>query len=518
MPTPQVASFNLLTAPWIPVHDTEDVHRQVGIAEALLDAHRLRLFAGSPESLATLRLLIAVLDAAAGPASTDEWDAAWQARTLDSDRITTYLDRWNDRFDLFHPTQPFAQCARLDTPNRTTHALNPGSWGGNAGSWFNEELRREPEPYPADRAARALLTLLAFHPGGIQSAAPGDVRARGGKVYGGKSGALGLVTHLHVTTAGGTLKDDLLLALPPQPRHTGDTPVWERNAPGPVGIVRDPTGRLDQWTWPTRRVRLHHDDGMVTGLTLHDGDRPTSTDPRQSIHQHDPLTARTAKGYPIRLRDQDGPELPWAAALLLASGTSTALTHALDATARGILPLETHLRAVCAHTTHTTTHRAAISNIHITEQHLSTAAVLATPRGRAALTAAAQLPHELQRALNGAGADILNMKPSDITRRANLAADGHVEWAWRHTAADPENQLQSWIATLSNAAETSLRSLPSRGLAQEAQLSVTMERLITKIAHKAQTTVSDAQQEARLPVVNRASDHMDHSPDWSSLS
>lgn len=60
----------------MPVFDRDtDQHREVGLSEALLNVHHLDLAADPLETIALLRLLATVLDAAAGPATT-EWDTA----------------------------------------------------------------------------------------------------------------------------------------------------------------------------------------------------------------------------------------------------------------------------------------------------------------------------------------------------------------------------------------------------------------------------------------------------------
>ncbi len=67
----------------------------------------------------------------------------------------------------------------------------------------------------------------------------------------------------------------LLLALPPQPA-AGDAPVWEQPPPPTAVRTREPRGRQDWLTWPTRRVRLcppAEDGAGVDRFALHDGDR-----------------------------------------------------------------------------------------------------------------------------------------------------------------------------------------------------------------------------------------------------
>ncbi|MFF8619250.1 type I-E CRISPR-associated protein Cse1/CasA [Streptomyces sp. NPDC015350] len=162
----------MLTEPWIPVGDTStDTQSAVGITEALSHI----------EYIAVLRLLAAALDAAAGPSSASEWDAAHTAPALPTARITAYLEQWRDSFDLFGSEHPFGQCGHLTTANRTTHTLGPASWDGSNASHFAHQLRGEAPLLDPATAATALLVLQLWNPGGIQGAHPTDPAPAGAR-------------------------------------------------------------------------------------------------------------------------------------------------------------------------------------------------------------------------------------------------------------------------------------------------------------------------------------------------
>lgn len=476
------ASFPLLTEPWIPVlrpsqHTTEE---HLGLADVLTQAHRLKLAATGIERAVLLRFLAAVFDAAAGPATTAQWDTAWHAPTLPTDQITAYLARWRHRFDLLGPA-PFAQCAELTEANRTTHALVPGSWSGHGGTWFNYSLRAAPQPTPPADAAIRLLTLQALHPGGIQSAHPTDPHARSGKIYGGKPGPLSLITHLHLSARGATLKDELLLNLPPQPRADGDAPVWERPAPVPHLLHRDPAGRLDLLTWPTRRIRLLAGaDGHIHGIALHDGDR--TPDPRVAARDLDPMTATTARRTQLALDDRAGHTIPWAPALLLprdgsAECASPLLQHALAAAERCTLPADLVLTANAMRIEHTTLHHAAIAaNIH-TDSVLGRAGVLVTPTGRAAIAAAAHLPLDVHRSLVTAAANVLSLSRDALYTRQDASLHRYLaphEQHWRNLATDPHTHMRTWTELVGEALERATGGLPSRGYMSRASIDATI--------------------------------------------
>ncbi|MFJ5122371.1 type I-E CRISPR-associated protein Cse1/CasA [Kitasatospora sp. NPDC088548] len=507
--TTRTASYNLLTEPWIPVTDADYGNTHVGIATALLEAHRLRL--GSPgfDQQVLLRLLLAVLDAAAGPTSEAEWDTAWSAPTLPADRIRAYLDRWAPRFDLFGE-QPFGQCAALTEANRDTHLLKPSRWGGHGREFLDHSLLEEPRPFEPAEAALALLRLQAFHPGGIQGAHPQDPRGKGGRIYGSKPGHASVVANLVVNSMGATLKDLLLLNLPPRPRAAGDRPVWEREAAGAAGEAREPQGRLDLWTWQTRRTRLFVDESsQVVGLALHDGDR--MADPKACMHALDPLTARTTKGSPLPVTDAASFEVVWSAGLLLdpagaATATSPVVEHVLLAAERGTLDPGLRLAAELLQVQHSNQHRASIFGIREVTSSLGTAASLATVGGRASLAAAARLAHDVQRALYGAGADAFRQQIKDIAPRqsaslARLMSNNH---AWEDIAREPEPGLDRWTAALRRALDGVAQEMATTDLMATARFQVEAENILFRYSRRAKKTAAQAAVRTVVPAARAA--------------
>jgi CRISPR type I-E-associated protein CasA/Cse1 len=388
---PDTPSYPLTTSPWIEVYDTDTcTARKVGITEALTRSHRLILPTAGSASIPLLRLLAAVYDAACGPADNAQWDVAWRVPALDARRITAYLDTWGERFDLFHPTRPAFQCGALTTWNRDASALNPASLGGEAEIWFDGalSLAASSGQYPAwqpGQAAVHLLWLLAYDVAGIKGAAPGDPAGKGNKVYGSHTGPVAAVTHLHIN--GPTLKDTLLLSLPPQPRAKSDAPVWEREEAPAEMRVRDPLGRLDRLTWPARRIRLRATpQGLVDGLALHEGDRLSGNLYGQA-HRLDPMSLwyTTKKGRPFPLSvTRDHWAQPWTAALALADdrqGRSAVVRHVVAAAERGVLG-DLPLSVTTGEIIHTNDHRSTIADDPVTTVHLGTGRTLADPETR----------------------------------------------------------------------------------------------------------------------------------------
>ncbi|RLU82586.1 type I-E CRISPR-associated protein Cse1/CasA [Streptomyces griseocarneus] len=445
-----MTSFDLLTRPWMPVL-TEAGPERLSLRKVLAQAHTVHLAGQPDEHTALLRLLLAVFAAAARPADAAQWDAAWQAPTLDADRIGGYLDAHADRFDLFSATRPFWQSADVTAGNRGTRVLEVESWGSGAVQ-FAPRLQAPAGPMEAADATVGLVLLQAWHPGGIQSGHPADPATRGNRVYGGKPAPLSAVTHLRIT--GACLKDELLLNLPPGPRAEGDAPVWERVSPAAPMAQREPGGPLDVWTWPTRRLRLLPDEhGSVSAVAVHDGDRPA--DPGAATVRCDPGAAVNARGSRLAIADAAGQRLPWAAATLLddreEAGRCPVVDHVVAAAERGALPTGMPVEAVLVRAEHTTSHRAALSGIVDLRAPIGLARVLADRAQRAALVEAARLPWEVQRQVTRTAAETLHLLPKAAPSRPDLSVAAHLGAAWEEFADGPEEGLSAWVEALAAA-------------------------------------------------------------------
>jgi CRISPR type I-E-associated protein CasA/Cse1 len=464
-------SFLLTTEPWIPVWDLDaNASRDVGLAEALTRSHRLSLGVTRAEDVAVLRLLTAVFDAACGPRSEGDWDAAWAADALDTDALTAYLQRWSDHLDLFHPKHPAFQCGELTEYARGPEALHPGSLAGDAGSWFHHELLRPLPPWKPARAAMLLLHLLTYDVAGIKRAAPGDPAGSGSKVYGSQIGPVAGSTHLHLTLPGQRLKDVLLLNLPPQPRAPGDAPVWERDTPPAPMRTRAATGRLDMLTWPTRRIRLHAtDDATVDAVAHHDGDRLEGHQ-WPLIQRLDPMTAwgtaRTGGPVPQQILDLQHWPQPWRAAVLLDDSSGpvhhcTVVQHAIAAAERGILHPGQSLGAVLSVTSHSNRHKATVSDICVTSMSLGTAGQLADAQARKNLASMARYADALGTNLRKHAVTISRRTSEQVAPRM-LLTDLDQAWddAVRTSAHDPAQARSQWGTALRTTAERKIDEFP----------------------------------------------------------
>ena len=125
----QEMEFNLLKEPWVRVRLPDNTVQEVSLTDALLHAQDYVDLAGEmpTQDAAMLRLLLAVLftvfsrvNAAGEPEPLEEeddalarWDELWKLGKFPQEPLRDYLERWKDRFWLFHPERPFWQVAEL---------------------------------------------------------------------------------------------------------------------------------------------------------------------------------------------------------------------------------------------------------------------------------------------------------------------------------------------------------------------------------------------------------------------
>ncbi|MCI3930525.1 type I-E CRISPR-associated protein Cse1/CasA [Streptomyces sp. AN091965] len=285
-------SFDLVSSPWLPVQHVEGTVEEVSLLGLFEEAHRLRRLVGDipTQELALLRLLLAILyDTLEGPAELEAWEDLWLADDPFS-AVASYLKRHRDRFDLFHPDDPFYQVADLRTAKDELAPLSRIVADVPVGEPFFAMRRPGVDQLSYAEAARWLVHAHAYDTSGIKSAMVGDTRGKAGKVYPLGVGSLGDLGGIFAE--GDTLRETLLLNLiafeeayhgRAAPSADDDRPVWRRPRVG--AEERDdasggPRGLRDLYTWQSRRVRLHARDGVVTGVILGYGDRLAMSSPR----------------------------------------------------------------------------------------------------------------------------------------------------------------------------------------------------------------------------------------------
>lgn len=282
-------SFNLLEQPWIDVLQSDGTSAMVSVKELLANAQHYQRLASSLETVnfAVLRVLLAVLYRS-WDASTHRnemraarhWQQKWEAPSVYDEEVQAYLEEFRDHFDLRHPERPFLQVADLHTSRNEWKSLNiliPDA--GEVGDLFT--MRTDIESLTPAAAAKYLIHANAYDYSGIKSGAVGDERVKGGRGYPlgiGWAGWLG-----GTTLEGHNLRETLLLNYIPYREQAGsdeDVPVWELEeplTPAPregfeANEENIASGRVELLTWPQRRLRLHWEGDLVTGVLITNGD------------------------------------------------------------------------------------------------------------------------------------------------------------------------------------------------------------------------------------------------------
>ena len=286
--------FSLLEEPWIPVLREGRVE-EVGLREALLQARTItRIETPSPlEEAALHRILLAVLHRAlSGPRRPEDALDWWREGRFPEGPLTGYLDRFHDRFFLFHPEAPFLQVADLPEDNPLPWSkLLPELASGNNPTLFDHTTEESVPKATYAQAARALLVHQTFALGGLLRRY-GVASAKDAPVA---RPALFLPT-------GENLLQTLLLNLVPYSQEE-DAPIWEM----PPLRFNDLEGSKTKWptsgctrvyTWPSRGVRLLDEGDGVRFMAYGPGVEPLEAPYR------DPMVAQRldAKGNPVPLR------------------------------------------------------------------------------------------------------------------------------------------------------------------------------------------------------------------------
>jgi len=249
--------YNLIDQPWIPCLVMDGGAEELGLRATLLRAREIRgLHGESPLVVASLyRLLLAVLHrVVAGPRGVNDWEDLW-LNGWDEGAVSGYLDKWRDRFYLFHPEHPFYQWRDKNSREKSIANLFPEISSGTNATLFDHNTEATVNEISLAQAARALLLVQTTSIAGGSGMAPKDSSdAPWGR---------GIV----FLAEGDDLFQTLMLNLMPYtsaspiPNTPSDRPNWEVD--NPLTPQRNkPMGYLDYLTWLNRSIEL------VPGETL----------------------------------------------------------------------------------------------------------------------------------------------------------------------------------------------------------------------------------------------------------
>ena len=251
-----VPTFDLTKEPWLPCLGANGRPLELGLYDVLARAHELGgVAAATPlETAAIYRLLLALLHRVFPTPNARAWADLWRRGRWDEQALAAYLDRWRERFDLFHPERPFYQTRDDRIAPRSVALLFPGM---AAAAFYNHQAATQDLALPPAAAARLLLVAQAYGLAGIAhpqlnlyfTSAPWLI------------GVVFLVEgdSLFQTLALNLLRYDERSPLQELCRTEEDKPAWEMDDPfSPEREV--PAGYLDYLTWQNRRLRLIPED------------------------------------------------------------------------------------------------------------------------------------------------------------------------------------------------------------------------------------------------------------------
>ena len=283
--------FSLLTEPWINCVKVDGSPTTVGLIELFAQGNQIAGLRGdSPvQDYAVLRTLLAIFWRAhqqprssgkrrfSMPSWYQQQTAAIAADEPDT-QVIEYLNNHADRFNLFDPVRPFMQVADLHTASGSISPVRrilPDS----ESTLFSMRAGDDLETLSFAEAARWLITVHAYDYSGIKSGAVGDPRVKGGRGYPIGTGWTGMTGGTFLI--GENLRHTLVLnttesTIRPGDAQSADLPVWERgvdSAEERQGGVITIGGPADLATWQARRVRLHTDGDLITGVLVSNGDK-----------------------------------------------------------------------------------------------------------------------------------------------------------------------------------------------------------------------------------------------------
>lgn len=296
----QNESFNLVDRPWVRIRDEEGETREVSLLELFEQAPHIKCLANDlpTQVFAILRVLLAILQRSIAPTLDEDddpaevWGDLWTAPELPVVEVRKYLCKWHDSFDLFDVQKPFMQAPGLQTAKNEVSGIKKIVADIPDGDeLFSLRAGKGAESLSCSEAARWLVHAQAFDTSGIKSGTIDDPRVKGGKSYPIGTGWAGGLGGLFFE--GATLSETILLNLIVCDVETGDllseedVPSWER-AVANVGVDdRFPTGRLDLYTWQSRRIRLIPEGGIVAGVVLTNGDKLEW----RNLQEYEPMTS-----------------------------------------------------------------------------------------------------------------------------------------------------------------------------------------------------------------------------------
>lgn len=284
--------FNLLDEPWIRVMDDNCQIKEVSLTDALLNAHKYKALKGEmpTQDIVILRLMLAIVhtvfsrvDADGNEAeleeeddAVDRWESLWNNRKIPEKPVREYLEKWHERFWLFHPERPFGQMAGLTygTEYGASKLNGEISESGNKTRIFSAYSGEQKSHLTYAQAARWLLTLISFDDSAIKPSKEGKEKA-GGKLPPSGVGWLGKLGLVYLS--GSNFFETIMLnfvLINNDNIECDEQPMWEME--DPVKEERRkipyPTNLAQLYTLQSRHILLNRCGDKIMGYIAISGD------------------------------------------------------------------------------------------------------------------------------------------------------------------------------------------------------------------------------------------------------
>lgn len=248
-----MATYNVLTEPWIPTVDKQGGLRELGIADVLASAHELEAIVDSSPLIqfGLYRLLIAfVMDAYSINETEDLEDLLKKGRFEQRALDAYFLEKCADAFDLFSPKRPFLQAGAADELKRDSVSRLFQHLPAGGGLTHFHHLDQRTQAFSPAVCARGLCTIAPF-------------MTAGGAGY---SPSINGIPPWYVLVLGENLFETIALncaTLSMTWLNGNESPAWRSRTEVLPKMPVSKVSLLQGLTWRPRRVRLFPGEGGV---------------------------------------------------------------------------------------------------------------------------------------------------------------------------------------------------------------------------------------------------------------
>ena len=285
--------FNLIDEPWIKVIDDKCNVTEVSLKDVIVNAHEYKALSGElpTQDVAVMRLILAVLHTlisrydeygdknALEDDETDaleRWKAWWDNKKFPEKAVSDYLEKWHERFWLFHPERPFFQVAglKLGTDYDSPKLNGEISESGNKIRLFSSYSGNDKAVLSYSQSARWLLYLNAYDDVSSKPTKEGKAKAGGSLPSTGVGwlGKLGLI-YLKGNNLFETLMLNLIMINKDEVQYI-QKPIWEKETISDKERIEIemPDNLAELYTVQSRRIILNRKDNKIIGFKLLGGD------------------------------------------------------------------------------------------------------------------------------------------------------------------------------------------------------------------------------------------------------